>query len=108
MCRLLGYCARDAAALVDLIGDEGLAQLIALSELHRDGWGMAWYEGSEVAGGDLVGGDLAGGDLAGGALGSAQPAIPQAPPRAAPPPVPQRATQPLPAPRPPPPPRRTP
>src|SRR5260370_18459339 len=74
MCRLLGYCARDAAALVDLIGDEGLAQLIALSELHRDGWGMAWYEGSEVAGGDLVGGDLAG-----GALVSAEPVIRKSP-----------------------------
>jgi predicted glutamine amidotransferase len=47
VCRLLGYCARDAASLADLIGDEGLAQLIALSELHSDGWGMAWYPGSE-------------------------------------------------------------
>jgi predicted glutamine amidotransferase len=47
MCRLLGYCARDEAALADLIGEEGLCQLIALSELHCDGWGMAWFEGSE-------------------------------------------------------------
>jgi len=47
MCRLLGYCARDAKALADLIGDEGLAQLVALSDLHGDGWGMAWYERSE-------------------------------------------------------------
>ncbi len=47
MCRLLGYCARDETALADLIGDNALGQLIALSELHRDGWGMAWYEGSE-------------------------------------------------------------
>lgn len=47
MCRLLGYCARDEAAVADLISDEGLGQLIALSQLHSDGWGMAWYEGTE-------------------------------------------------------------
>jgi len=47
MCRLLGYCARGETALADLIGEDGLSQFIALSELHGDGWGMAWYEGSE-------------------------------------------------------------
>src|SRR5262249_6492426 len=47
MCRLLGYCARKETALADLIGDDGLNQLIALSELHGDGWGMAWFEGSQ-------------------------------------------------------------
>ena len=47
MCRLLGYCARDETALADLIGDDGLGRFVALSELHSDGWGMAWYEGSE-------------------------------------------------------------
>src|SRR5262249_17206665 len=47
MCRLLGYCARGETALADLIGGDGLSQFIALSELHGDGWGMAWYEGSE-------------------------------------------------------------
>lgn len=46
MCRLLGYCARDQAAVADLIGEHGLGSLIALSELHADGWGMAWYEDS--------------------------------------------------------------
>lgn len=45
MCRLLGYCARDQAAVADLVGEDGLGALIALSELHADGWGMAWYEG---------------------------------------------------------------
>jgi predicted glutamine amidotransferase len=44
MCRLLGYCAREEAALADLITDDGLSALIALSELHADGWGLAWYE----------------------------------------------------------------
>ena len=48
MCRLLGYCARDEAAIADLIGEEGLGALIALSELHADGWGMAWYEDPDV------------------------------------------------------------
>ena len=47
MCRLLGYCARGETALADLIGDDGLSQFIALSELHSDGWGMAWYEDSD-------------------------------------------------------------
>lgn len=49
MCRLLGYCAREEAALADLIGDEGLDALIALSALHADGWGMAWYESTVLA-----------------------------------------------------------
>jgi predicted glutamine amidotransferase len=44
VCRLLGYCAREEAALADLIGDDGLGALITLSQLHADGWGMAWYE----------------------------------------------------------------
>jgi predicted glutamine amidotransferase len=44
VCRLLGYCAREEAAVADLIGEEGLGALIALSELHADGWGMAWHE----------------------------------------------------------------
>lgn len=47
MCRLLGYCSRGANALADLIGDDGLAEFTALSLLHQDGWGVAWYEGSE-------------------------------------------------------------
>jgi predicted glutamine amidotransferase len=46
MCRLLGYCARDEVAVADLIGADGLGGLIALSELHADGWGAAWYERS--------------------------------------------------------------
>jgi predicted glutamine amidotransferase len=48
VCRLLGYCAREEAAVADLIGEEGLGALIALSELHADGWGMAWYEGADA------------------------------------------------------------
>jgi predicted glutamine amidotransferase len=47
VCRLLGYCARGHTAVADLIGADGLSALIALSELHADGWGMVWYQGSE-------------------------------------------------------------
>jgi predicted glutamine amidotransferase len=47
MCRLLGYCSRGEAALADLIGEEAFYNLTALSALHSDGWGMAWYSGGE-------------------------------------------------------------
>lgn len=49
MCRLLGYCAREPSAVAELIGEEGLGALIGLSELHADGWGMAWYESSGIS-----------------------------------------------------------
>jgi predicted glutamine amidotransferase len=44
MCRLLGYCARGALPLTRLLGDEEFRDFTALSALHSDGWGMAWYE----------------------------------------------------------------
>jgi predicted glutamine amidotransferase len=44
VCRLLGYCSRAPASLADLIGDDGLRDFTALSALHSDGWGMAWYD----------------------------------------------------------------
>ena len=47
MCRLLGYCSRLDASLEDLIGAGGLSDFTGLCALHGDGWGMAWYEGSE-------------------------------------------------------------
>jgi predicted glutamine amidotransferase len=47
VCRLLGYCSRDHASLADLIGDQGLHDFTALSALHSDGWGMAWYDQGE-------------------------------------------------------------
>ena len=47
MCRLLGYCAKAPASLADLLGEEGLADFTALSALHGDGWGMAWYDGAD-------------------------------------------------------------
>ena len=47
MCRLLGYCSCRDASLEDLIGAEGLREFTGLCALHGDGWGMAWYEGTE-------------------------------------------------------------
>lgn len=49
MCRLLGYCAERDTSLADLIGDDGLREFTGLCALHGDGWGMAWFEGSEPA-----------------------------------------------------------
>jgi len=47
VCRLLGYCSRSQASLAELIGEEGLRDFTALSALHSDGWGMAWYGDGE-------------------------------------------------------------
>ena len=49
MCRLLGYCSRDDDSLAALIGEDGLANFTGLCALHGDGWGMAWYRGTEPA-----------------------------------------------------------
>lgn len=49
MCRLLGYCSQSPSSLADLMGPEGLRDFTALSALHGDGWGAAWYTGSEPA-----------------------------------------------------------
>jgi predicted glutamine amidotransferase len=47
VCRLLGYCSRERASLADLMGGQAFSEFSALSSLHRDGWGMAWYDGDE-------------------------------------------------------------
>jgi len=49
MCRLLGYCSPAAVALADLMGEQELRDFTALSSLHSDGWGMAWYDEGEPA-----------------------------------------------------------
>jgi predicted glutamine amidotransferase len=46
MCRLLGYCARDAASVGELLGTDSFRAFTSLSCLHGDGWGMAWYAGA--------------------------------------------------------------
>jgi predicted glutamine amidotransferase len=43
MCRLLGYCAHGPVSVAGLLGEPGLHAFTALSALHRDGWGVAWY-----------------------------------------------------------------
>jgi predicted glutamine amidotransferase len=49
MCRLLGYCALDgAASLAEILGQDRLSDFTALSGYHRDGWGMAWYNGRHL------------------------------------------------------------
>jgi predicted glutamine amidotransferase len=47
MCRLLGYCSRSPVSLARLLGDQELRDFTALSAMHSDGWGMAWYAGRE-------------------------------------------------------------
>jgi predicted glutamine amidotransferase len=49
MCRLLGYCSRDAVPVAELLGTESFRAFTSLSDLHGDGWGMAWYAGSKPA-----------------------------------------------------------
>jgi predicted glutamine amidotransferase len=49
MCRLLGYCSRDAASVAELLGTESFRAFTSLSDLHGDGWGMSWYAGSRPA-----------------------------------------------------------
>ena len=44
---MLGYCARDRASLVEVIGERGLRDFTKLSEFHADGWGMAAYDGQQ-------------------------------------------------------------
>jgi predicted glutamine amidotransferase len=43
MCRLLAYVTREPASPLDLLGEQ-LPEFVALSRLHGDGWGVAWYE----------------------------------------------------------------
>ncbi|MDO5661544.1 MAG: class II glutamine amidotransferase [Brachybacterium sp.] len=56
MCRLLGVLTRDETPLVDAVPDE-LPLFTALSERHKDGWGVAWYPrpGEESLGAELSG-----------------------------------------------------
>jgi predicted glutamine amidotransferase len=44
MCRLLGYCSRGKMPIARLLGDDEFHDFTALSALHCDGWGMAWYQ----------------------------------------------------------------
>jgi len=45
MCRLLAYIAREPVALRDLLADS-FEPFVELSKRHKDGWGLAWYDGA--------------------------------------------------------------
>ncbi|GGO92814.1 class II glutamine amidotransferase [Nocardioides phosphati] len=47
MCRLLGYVTAEPTSLVDLLGREDFAAFTALTSVHDDGWGMAWYDAGD-------------------------------------------------------------
>lgn len=49
MCRLLGVVSRDHSSLLEMVPEE-LPLFTALSEKHKDGWGVAWYPAEQVEG----------------------------------------------------------
>lgn len=44
MCRLLGVVSREPISLDQAVAEE-IEPFTAQSELHRDGWGVAWFDG---------------------------------------------------------------
>ena len=48
MCRLLGFVAIAPITLSDLLGEQELAEFVALSQTHGDGWGFARATASGV------------------------------------------------------------
>lgn len=44
MCRLLAFASIAPTTPRELVGDD-LRSFVSLSQEHRDGWGMAWYDG---------------------------------------------------------------
>ncbi|CAB4816258.1 MAG: hypothetical protein F2903_07300 [Actinobacteria bacterium] len=45
MCRMIAYASPTTHAILDLFHPEEFAQFEFLSDLHGDGWGMAWLTG---------------------------------------------------------------
>lgn len=43
MCRLLGYVTARPTSVVDVLGRDDFDTFTALTEVHGDGWGMAWH-----------------------------------------------------------------
>ncbi|WP_300268896.1 class II glutamine amidotransferase [Microbacterium sp.] len=43
MCRLLGYVTTRPTSVVDVLGPDDFETFTALTEVHSDGWGMAWH-----------------------------------------------------------------
>jgi predicted glutamine amidotransferase len=48
MCRMVGWVARTPVTLRELLGEQGVAQLLALATIHCHGWGVAYYDGPEL------------------------------------------------------------
>jgi len=48
MCRLLGWVATAPRTLLELLGRDGVAEFTELSRDHADGWGFAWWSGSQL------------------------------------------------------------
>jgi gamma-glutamyl hercynylcysteine S-oxide hydrolase len=50
MCRLIGWYADHPVTAAEALGDDVLERLMALSTIHSDGWGAAWFasEGGSV------------------------------------------------------------
>jgi predicted glutamine amidotransferase len=44
VCRLLGFVARRPTSVVEVLGQEDFEAFTALTEVHGDGWGMAWQD----------------------------------------------------------------
>ena len=49
MCRLLGVVSRDPIALDRAVAEE-IEPFTAQSEVHRDGWGVGWFDDEDAAG----------------------------------------------------------
>ena len=47
MCRLLGYVAREERSIPQFVG-LNFNQFLKLSEVHRDGWGIARNDGHQT------------------------------------------------------------
>ncbi len=54
MCRLLGWVSGRPQTVEAAISPQGLAQFTALSRLHKDGWGMAWWPGAGAPAADQL------------------------------------------------------
>lgn len=48
MCRLVGWVSTTPITVTEALGGRGLAELIDLSRLHADGWGIAWWDGEHL------------------------------------------------------------
>lgn len=51
MCRLLGVVSREPLSLDQAVSEE-IEPFTAQSEVHRDGWGVAWFDAEDEASGN--------------------------------------------------------